>query len=158
MTRSLAVIALTLAALSLGPSWAHVLEAPPRLEWPAELWRQATVFGGQFRLFAYLGGPIDLLAILLPALLAWRVRGQPGGRLVAAGAALFGAALLVWFLWVQGANAVLASWTPGPPPADFDAVRRRWETGHMAVAGLKLLGFVVLACGAGPGLCGAVRR
>ena len=35
-------LALLLAALSLGASYAHVLEAPPRLnDWPPELWREA---------------------------------------------------------------------------------------------------------------------
>ena len=52
---------LTLAALSLGPSFAHVLEAPPRLTiWSPELWREATVFNGQFQLFATIGGPLRI--------------------------------------------------------------------------------------------------
>jgi hypothetical protein len=51
----------------------------------------------------------------------------------------------VWFAWVAPANAVLATWSPGPIPEDFQAVRNRWETGHMAVAGLKLAGFVATA-------------
>jgi hypothetical protein len=40
---------------------------------------------------------------------------------------------------------VLATWTPGPIPADFRAVQWRWETGHMAVAAAKLVGFVFAA-------------
>ena len=48
-------------ALSLGPSFAHLLEAPPRLTvWPPELWREATVFNGQFVYFAVLGAPLDV--------------------------------------------------------------------------------------------------
>ncbi|MGO4842599.1 DUF1772 domain-containing protein, partial [Rhizobiaceae sp. 2RAB30] len=39
----------------------------------------------------------------------------------------------------------LGTWEPGPIPADFEEVRLRWETGHMAVAALKLGGFVSLA-------------
>jgi hypothetical protein len=46
---------------------------------------------------------------------------------------------------VAPANAVLATWQPGPIPPDFAAIRDRWETGHMAVAALKLLGFMATA-------------
>ena len=38
------MIAAVIAALSLGPSFAHVLEAGPRLSvWPPQLWRETTV-------------------------------------------------------------------------------------------------------------------
>jgi hypothetical protein len=44
-----AVLAVTIAALSLGPSSAHVLESIPRLkQWSPELWRETTVFNAQF--------------------------------------------------------------------------------------------------------------
>lgn len=140
-------VVLTIAALSLGPSFAHVLEAAPRLtEWPPELWREATVFRGQFRLFALVGGPLDLGAILVAAVLAWRMRGEgPAFRLALAGAVLFVAGLALWFGWVAPANDVLATWEPGPLPPEFEAVRIRWETGHMAVAAAKLAGFAALA-------------
>jgi hypothetical protein len=48
-------------------------------------------------------------------------------------------------LLVAPANAELAAWVPGPIPENFDAVRLRWETGHMAVAAIKLVGFVMVA-------------
>jgi hypothetical protein len=63
----------------------------------------------------------------------------------AAGAALLALALGAWFLLVAPANAVLATWAGGATPADFVAVRRRWETGHMVVAALKAAGFVAVA-------------
>jgi hypothetical protein len=34
---------------------------------------------------------------------------------------------------------------PGPIPENFDAIRLRWETGHMAVAAIKLAGFITVA-------------
>jgi hypothetical protein len=139
--------ALTVTALSLGPSFAHVLEALPRLTvWSPELWREATVFNGQFSLFAVVGAPLDIGAILVTAVLARLTRGdRPAFRCALAGAVLFAASLSVWFAWVAPANAVLATWSPGPIPEDFQAVRNRWETGHMAVAGVKLAGFVATA-------------
>ena len=142
-----AVIAITIAALSLGPSFAHALEALPRLKvWSPELWREATVFNGQFALFLAVGAPLDIAAILVPAALAFVVRDDPRNCLLFAGAAVFYAlALALWFALVSPANAVLATWKPGPIPADFRAIQWRWETGHMAVAAAKLVGFVLAA-------------
>jgi hypothetical protein len=144
------LVALVVAALSLGPSFAHVLEAPPRLStWSPELWREATVFNGQFTLFATVGAPMDVAAILLTGVFAWLIRRErPAGRFAAACAVLFAAALATWAVMVAPANAVLATWRPGPIPADFTAIRDRWEGGHMAVAALKLAGFILLALAA----------
>jgi hypothetical protein len=57
----------------------------------------------------------------------------------------YSASLAAWVLLVAPANSELATWVPGPIPENFDAVRLRWETGHMAVAAIKLVGFVMVA-------------
>jgi hypothetical protein len=97
MLRAWTLLALTVAALSLGPSFAHVLEAPPRLSvWPPELWREATVFNGQFQLFAMIGGPLDIGAIITTAVLAYLLRHDRSGfRFALAGSVLFALALFV---------------------------------------------------------------
>jgi hypothetical protein len=138
--------ALILVALSLGPSFAHVLEAPPRLNtWSPELWREATVFNGQFQLFAWIGGPLDVAAILVAALLAYLLLDdRPALWFVLAGACLLAGGLLAWVTLVAPANAVLATWQAGAIPQDFDAIRWRWESGHMVMAGLKLLAFAAI--------------
>lgn len=140
-----AVASAVVAALSLGPSFAHVLEAVPRLRWSPELWRATTVFNGQYRLFAAVGAPLDIAAIVLPAALSWMARGdRPATWQALAAAALFACALLAWFVLVRPANAAMAGWAPGPLPADFEAVRSRWETGHAVVAAIKTVGFASL--------------
>jgi hypothetical protein len=140
------VLTATIAALSLGPSFAHVLESLPRLtQWSPELWREATVFNAQFWLFAAVGAPLDLSAIALPAILAFMLRRDRPAFYFAVAAALLSAALAAWFLLVAPANSELATWVPGPIPENFDAIRLRWETGHMAVAAIKLVGFVMVA-------------
>jgi hypothetical protein len=140
------VLTALVAALSLGPSFTHVLEAPPRLAWPPDLWRETTVFNAQFWLFAAVGAPIDIAAILCPGVLAFLVwHDAPAFRFALAATVLYALALVAWFGLVNPANAVLATWTPGPIPADFDAIRLRWETGHMVVAAFKLAGFLSLA-------------
>ena len=140
------VVSVVLTALSLGPSYAHVLEAPPRLAiWPAELWRDAMVFHRQFEWFALIGAPVDLAAIIAAIALAFVVRDRkPTLRLAIAAAAFLAAALAAWVGLVAPANAVLATWKPGPIASDFDAIRMRWETGHMVVAAFKFCGLVLL--------------
>lgn len=143
------MLTITIAALSLGPSFAHVLEALPRLtKWSPALWREATVFNGQFQLFAVVGAPLDIAAILCPALLAWMLRDEPSAfRFVLAATLLYAISLALWFGLVKPANDILATWAPGPIPENFDAVRLRWETGHMAVTAAKALGFISLCLG-----------
>jgi hypothetical protein len=146
LTTFFLVAAALIAALSLGPSFAHVLEAPPRLStWTPELWRETTVFNGQFRLFAGVGAPLDIAAILLPAALAIAFRGERAALYFAIAAICYAVALGLWFAVVAPANAQLATWTPGPIPENFSAVRDRWEYGHMAVTAAKLPGLVAIA-------------
>jgi hypothetical protein len=66
-------------------------------------------------------------------------------RRALAGAILFGLALLSWLAIVAPMNGVLATWTAGPVPANFDAVRNRWEAGHIVVAARKAIGFACVA-------------
>ena len=73
-------------------------------------------------------------------------------RPAVAGAACLAAGLAAWFGFVAPANAVLATWQPGPIPADFDVIRMRWEIGHMIVAAFKLFGVVSLRGRARPAL------
>ncbi|AFL49815.1 hypothetical protein ABIE78_004405 [Sinorhizobium fredii] len=141
-----AFASLLLSALSLGPSFAHVLEAPPRLTvWSPELWREATVFNGQFALFAKVGAPLDVGSILIAFLLTYLLANErPAFWFALGGAVLLAAGLAAWFTIVAPANAILATWKPGPIPPDFAAVRLRWEAGHMTVAAAKLIGFVFI--------------
>ncbi|MBZ6076392.1 DUF1772 domain-containing protein [Microvirga puerhi] len=137
---------LVIAALSLGASFAHVLEALPRLTvWSPELWRQATVFNGQYQVFGWLGGPLDIGAILLAGILAFTLRRErPAFWFALIGALLFAVSLTMWLSVVAPANAILATWQPGPLPEDFFVIRNRWEFGHIVIASLKLVGFITL--------------
>ena len=143
--------AILVMALSLGPSFAHLLEAPPRLTaWPPELWRDATVFHGQFAYFAIVGAPLDVGAIVLGAIMTVVVRRRrPAFRLAMAGTILFAVSLATWVSVVAPANAILAQWGPGPIPDEFAAVRQRWETGHIAISAVKTAG---LCCALAGGL------
>ncbi|RWC28620.1 MAG: DUF1772 domain-containing protein [Mesorhizobium sp.] len=140
------ILAGVMAALSLGPSFAHVLESAPRLtKWSPSLWRETTVFNAQFQLFAVICAPLDVAAIGCPGLLAWMLRNdRPAFWYTLAAAVLYAVSLAMWFALVKPANDILATWVPGPIPENFEAIRLRWETGHMIVAGFKAVGFVSL--------------
>ena len=99
-------VALVIAALSLAPSFAHALESYPRLMiWSPELWRDATVFNAQFWLFAVIGAPIDVLAILVPAGLTGLLRGKrPQFALALAATLTFALGLALWFAIVATAT------------------------------------------------------
>jgi hypothetical protein len=81
----------------------------------------------------------------LSAVLAYLLRRErwASGYAMAA-ALLYVISLAIWFIRVAPANAVLATWMPGPIAQNFDAVRWQWETGHMAVTAAKFAGLVVL--------------
>ena len=140
----LRVTVLLITAISFAPSFAHVLEAYPRLvKFQPELWREATVFQGQYQLFGILGGPVDIATVCLTAVWAYVTRSDRDTfRLALAGAILFALGLAAWLTIVSPANGALAHWSPGPLPPDFTQVRDRWELGHMVVAGLKLIGLI----------------
>jgi H+/Cl- antiporter ClcA len=143
-------LAVLVMALSLGPSFAHVLEAPPRMTvWPPELWREATVFHGQFAWFALVGAPLDVGSILLGAAMTFVLRRRPPAFWLALAATVcYAASLATWLAVVAPMNAVLAQWEPGPVPETFEAVRNRWEAGHIGITAIKFVGLCCVIAGA----------
>jgi hypothetical protein len=142
-------LALLVMALSLGPSFAHLLEAPPRLTaWSPQLWREATVLNGQFLYFAIVGAPLDIGAILLGAVVTFVIRHKrPAVWLAMAATVLFATSLATWFAVVAPMNAILAQWGPGPIPDNFEAVRNQWETGHIVISAIKAVGLSCMIAG-----------
>lgn len=140
---------LLLAALSMALSFAHLMELAPRLRWDPALWMATTNFGGLYYVFGTVGAVIDMAAIVGAATLTLLSRRQPAAfGLALCGTILLGAGLTAWFAFVAPANAVMTTWSPGVVPADFIAVRDRWEHSHAAIAVIKIAGFVALTAAA----------
>ena len=76
-------------------------------------------------------------------------RSRPSFRLALAATVLYSAALVTWLSVVAPMNAILAQWNPGRIPENFAAVRNRWEAGHIAITGIKVVG---LGCAIAAGL------
>ncbi len=74
------------------------------------------------------------------------IRDETGPFMFALAAVLcFGASLVVFFIWVFPANQATNNWTA--VPADWRALRIRWECGHAvsAILGFAALCFTTLA-------------
>jgi hypothetical protein len=95
--------------------------------------------------FAYVGGPLEVLSIVLAAAVAVTVRhDRRAFRWSLAGAGLLAAGLAEWAAVVQTANNKMAGWSIGAMPAGWEAVRNQWEFGHLGHFALFGAGFTVL--------------
>lgn len=132
-SRTLQMVALTLAALGLAPGAAHLMELPVKLAYPPPLYAEVT--STLYAWFGLVGGSIQVSGTVAVAALAFRARRSPAGRLLAASAAALLASLLLWALLVAPVNSVWAS-SVGSAPAEFvevyENLRARWEYGHVA--------------------------
>ena len=145
LLRSWWFFTLLLAALGIVMGGAHVLEHPVRMHYDPELYFRVT--STMYRYFAIVGGPIQLLAIIASAVLAWFTRGRPGFGWTLAGALFLALSLLIWFLRVQAVNeAWLQAMQTHPDSVveEYARLRGRWEWGHMMAFAAWLLGFGIL--------------
>jgi hypothetical protein len=138
-TQTWRFLALMLAALSLSPSIAHLLELPQRMKFDQQLWVQVTVFENVYRLFGSVGAVFEIGAILAAIVLTVLVRKHRSFYWTLAGAALLGVALISWLLFVAPMNAEFAQWLTNPVPANWTRYRDQWEYTHAVNAVIKLL-------------------
>ncbi len=156
----LSVAAIVCLALSVGMSFAHVLEMPVKLGYSPELY--AAVNSSLYYGFGTVGAGIVVASVLLTtawAVMAWRQRDIRRGWSVAA-AVLVWAGLATWWAIVQPVNAEASRvWTqidPGQPttqtwqmPPEVVALwqqrHRQWEYGHTVVFLLNFGAFLTLA-------------
>jgi hypothetical protein len=140
--RFLRIACLTCVVLTLGLSFAHVLEFPGKLQLDGAQWLlvQHHLYVG----FGTVGAAIEVLAIVLAWVLALRLRGSPGSRAALAAAISTSIGLIEWALVVAPMNARLNGWTAATLPPDWIAARNRWEAGHAGQAILFFVAFLLL--------------
>ncbi len=137
-------LSLLLVALTLGMTFAHVMEIPGKLRLDGATW--LAVQHNLYVAFGVVGAAIEVLAILVTWLLLLMVRGRrPAARWTLLAAISVTAGLADWFLLVAPMNAALGVWTPETLPADWTRYRDQWELGHAIHAALFGLGFSALA-------------
>jgi hypothetical protein len=136
-------ISLIFVALTLGLTFAHVLEVVGKLRLGARDW--LTVQQNLYVAFGPIGGTCEVLAIAFTWFTVFtRPRGSREARCswIAAIAASVG--LAVWAIVVAPMNSVLSAWTAETMRADWTLVRNRWELGHAAQAVLYGIALVSL--------------
>jgi hypothetical protein len=140
--------ALLLTALGLVMGGAHLLELPVRIQYEPPFYMQVT--STLYRYYGLVGGPLQVLALLLCAVLTWRVRTRSTFRSTLAGTLCLALSLLLWALLVQPVNAAwLEAVRSGPTDAvqAYAQLRSRWEYGHVAAFAAWLSGFSLLLHG-----------
>jgi hypothetical protein len=135
------VAAVVFVALSMGASFAHVLELPAKLDLPGDRYLAVQ---GIYRYFGAVASVLEtgsLVLIVGAILLGWRHASSHA--LLVLALVFFAASLATWVLVVSPMNAVFASWARDLP-VHWTGTRDRWEWGHVAVFGQKLVAFVLL--------------
>jgi hypothetical protein len=146
MLRIWRFIALVLTALSMGLSFAHLLELPPKMLFDGQLWVTITT-KDLYYLFGSVGAVIEVGSIVTAIVLAFLMRDR--GLVFAftlGGAILLALALALWFVFIAPVNAQLAKWTSTSFPSDWMRYRDRWEYAHAINAIIKLVAFGLLIC------------
>jgi hypothetical protein len=143
LTRILRFVAITCAALVLGLTLTHVLEAPGKAQLSGAEWLvvQRTFYGG----FAVGGGVAEIVGLVASLALAYQLRAER----IAAGLALlaalcFAGTLLVFAFGNNPINQQVAGWTPETLPATWPQTRDAWDRAHTISAALAALAFLAL--------------
>ena len=132
-------LAILLTAIALEPGGAHLLELPNKIGLAQEPY---FIVQQIYRGWALLG-LVLIAAIVADVYLTVRLRGQPlAFRLSLAGALCVAATLVIFFVWVFPGNQATHNWLT--VPANWQALRVRWEYGHAASALLTLAGLGLL--------------
>jgi hypothetical protein len=138
------LITLVLAALSLGMSFAHLLEMPAKRRYAGAEWLrvQQTLYPA----YANVAGVIEMAAIFAAAVLSGLLRDwRPAMWAAVAGTALLTVAFLfVWLMVTNRVHARTSGWTTDTLPEDWQSWRGRWDASHIARLVLHLAGFAML--------------
>ena len=141
---------LILVALVMGTSFAHALEMPAKLQYAGRIYLtlQQTLYVAWGP--PNIGGILEPGAILAALILTWLVRRHRPAffLMLAASFFLLLAFPVIFFLFVEPANAIFRTVTAGTLPANWMAIRQQWEYGHAARFASHLLAFIALGLAA----------
>ena len=133
------VATVLLVALVMGTTLAHALEMPAKMRVSGSFWVECQHL---YRFFRYIGGPIEVAAVLISAALAYFTFGRAtfGASLIAS--ILLIIAFVVWAVVTERVNRQVAKWTAADIPRDWERWRTRWEYSHLVRFLLHFVAFV----------------
>lgn len=137
--KALQFLALVLTALALVPAGAHLFELPNKIGLAQD---QYFIVQGIYRgwaLFAFVLFPA--LGATLAVTIALRHHGS-AHWLALAGFLCIAATLVIFFIWTYPANIATNNWTI--VPANWQALRLRWEYAHAVNAVLTFIALCLL--------------
>lgn len=132
-------LAILLTALALIPGGAHALALPNKIRLPQERYFAAQQIYQGWALV----GIVSVAALMADLGLAYALRDQPAASwLSLAGGLCLAATLVMFFVRIWPANQDTDDWASTPP--NWQALRKRWEYGHLANAALTLAGLCLI--------------
>lgn len=143
LTRTLRFVAITCAALVLGLTLTHVLEAPGKAQLSGAEWLaiQHTFYGG----YAVVGGIAEVVGLVASLILAYLLRAERAAAGLALLAALsFAGTLLAFAFGNNPLNQQIANWTPETLPVTWPETRDAWDRAHTISAVLGAIAFFAL--------------
>jgi uncharacterized membrane protein len=134
-------LAVTLTALALLPSGAHLLALPNKITLLQDAYY---IVQHSYRGWALLGAVL-IAALIANTTLAILVRNRPAPFWFATlGSVAVAATLAIFFLWIYPANQLTANWSTVPD--NWESLRSQWEYGHAANAILTFIGLCAVTC------------
>lgn len=139
-------ITLVLVALTMGMTFAHVLELPPKMQYDGPLY--VTVQNTLYQLWGAPGpGAFVVVGAVFTAIVLTylvRDRGMSFYLTLAGTSCLLVAFPVIFFLFTEPANEVFRAATPESVPTDWEQWRAQWEYSHTASFVFNLTGFSLL--------------
>ncbi len=143
LLKILRLVGVAAAALVLGLTLTHVLQAPGSRGLDGATWLkvQHAFYGG----FAVVGGIAEIAGLIATATVAvvLRHRARTAVAHAVAAACLLGTLLSYWF-GNRPVNARVAHWTTATLPANWPAYRDTWESAHAVSFALAAVATMVL--------------
>ena len=139
-------LAITLTALALTMTSAHVLELPQKMQYDQRLY--SAVNTTMYKYFATIGGFYSMGSIVASGVLTYLNRKrQPAFRWSLSGTLLLVLWFISWLTLVAPVNNQIAAALVSAPetvPALWMQLRERWEYGHAVGFALQLVGFCAI--------------
>jgi len=138
ISRTLSFITLLLAALTLVPGMAHLLEMPHKMQLSQESYGATQYI---YRGWALLG-LLQFGAIICSFLLYRAARDRRAARLALIAWVCLLLTLVIFFSFTYPVNKATENWSV--LPVNWEELRMKWEYSHGASALLELLAYILL--------------